>query len=197
VNLAPPRPRSVSIASWLLLGCAVLGAIDAAIAGFGLRHLTTAIDDLLALHFGTGQQINDELAELRGDLWYDCALAATSGLVLGVLGVAIRRPSRVARTIAWFVCLGLSVSLVIGLTASPENVVTVNPGDPAPLRHALGNLLFPWYPAVQSVVVGLEVVVLVTVLVRISQSASGDYYRKLRADVAPSTWGTLPDPSGK
>jgi hypothetical protein len=197
MNLAPPRPRSVTMASWLLLACAVVGAIDCAIAGLGLHHLGTATNELLALNFGSGQQIEDELSQLRGDLWYDTSLAAASGILLAVLGVAIRRPSRVARTIAWFVCLGLSISLVVGLTASPENVMTVNPSDPAPLRHALDNLLFPWYPAVQSAIAGLEIILLVVVLVRLSQATSGDYYRKLRADVAPSTWGALGDPSSR
>jgi hypothetical protein len=193
-HLRPPRPRPVNRASWLLLGIASFAALDTAVTGLTLRHFSAARDPFLAVA-GNGDQILQSLAELHGDLIYDIALAATSGLTLGVLGVAIRWPSRVARLITCCLAAFISIGLIIGYGARPENVIPVESTAPDEIRRAADSLLLSWYPAWQSIAAGLEIIGLVTVAALLMTSAAGDYYRPIRIDERVHRWSYQPGPS--
>jgi hypothetical protein len=190
-HLRPPRPRPVTLASWLLLGLATFAALDTAITASALRHFDGARDAFLGAA-GSGDQILQSLAELHGDLVYDTALAATSGLTLGVLGVAVRWPSRVARLIACCLAGIIAVALIIGYGASPENVVLVGSTAPAPIRHAAADLLLSWYPAWQSIAAGVEILAMITAAVLLMTSTAGDYYRRVRVDERTGLWSFHP-----
>ncbi|MEN3304783.1 MAG: hypothetical protein V7603_985, partial [Micromonosporaceae bacterium] len=78
-HLRPPRPRSVTLASWMLLGLATFAALDTAVTGWALRHFEGSRQAFMAAA-GGGDQILRSLSELHGDLVYDTVLATTSGL---------------------------------------------------------------------------------------------------------------------
>jgi hypothetical protein len=190
-HLRPPRPRPVTVASWLLLGLAAFAALETAVTASTLRHFAVGRDAFVAAA-GSGDQILSSLAELHGDLVYDTTLAVISGLVLGVLGVAVRRPSRFARLITCCVAGFIAVALIIGFGASPENVIPVESTSPAPVRQAAGALLYAWYPSWQSIVASLEILGLVGVAALLMTSTAGDYYRRLRIDERVGTWTFQP-----
>jgi hypothetical protein len=171
----------------LLLALATFAALDTAIAATALRHFELARDAFIA-QVGAGDQILQSLSEVRGDLTYDTALAATSGLTLGILGVAIRWPSRVARLITCCLAGFIAVGLIVGYGASPENVIPVDSAAPEQMRRAATNLLLSWYPACQSIVAALEILGLITVAVLLMSSTAGDYYRRVRVDERPARW---------
>jgi hypothetical protein len=181
----------VTLASWLLLGVATFAALETAITASTLRHFDGARDAFLAA-VGSGDQILQSLGELHGDLVYDTALAATSGLTFGVLGVAVRWPSRLARLITCCLAGFIAVALIIGYGASPENVIQIGSAAPQPVRHAAADLLLPWYPAWQSVAAGVEILAMITIVVLLMTSTAGDYYRRVRVDERTGLWTFQP-----
>jgi hypothetical protein len=119
---------------------------------------------------------------------YDVVLATASGLILGILGVAVRWPSRVARFITCCVAVFITVGLIISYGASPENVMDVSATAPQDIRDAANNLLLSWYPVWQSIAAGLEILGLVTAVALLVNSTSGDYFRHVRVDERPARW---------
>ncbi len=183
-------------ASWLLLGVASFAAVDTTTAALSLRHFNQGAGAYLATA-GNGEQVLRGLAELHGDFVYDTALAASSGVLFGLLGVLIRWPSRIIRFITCFLATTMSVALIVGYAASPENVLSGDVNQPEQIRRAAANLLLPWYPSWQSAAASVEIVALIAAVVLLLTQNSGDYYRKLQIDGRAGLWSFLPDASDR
>jgi hypothetical protein len=178
-HLRPPRPRSVLLASWLLPAVAAIAVLDAVVTVSALRRFAGARDAFVA---ATGVAYLPNLAELHFDLVYDTAIAATAGLTMGLLGIAVRQPSRLARLITCCLAGLITIALIVGFGASPENIIPIDSSAPAAVLHAKAGLLFPWYPAWQSIVAAIEIVMLISAVALLMLSSSGDHYRRLRID---------------
>jgi hypothetical protein len=189
-HLRPPCPASARLACWLLLTVAVLAALDTALAGLALRHLTGATETFLAQPNADDQV--PQLLRLHGDYLYDALLAAATGVALALLGVAILRPWRYARGVS-LGCAGLLIlALPLGYAVSTQDAPTIYPADPRVVQEATANLVLSWYPSWRLLSMVVEVTVLLIAVHELLTSEAHDYYRKLRADGQPGLWSFIP-----
>jgi hypothetical protein len=172
----PPRP--VALASVVLGAAAVLGLLDVIATLFAVDHLDEATPAFLSVM--AEADVDDAAAsveQIRAALGYNVAVAAGAVVILGVLAVAVRRRSRVARAAAWVAAAIAVYAFGCGLAGNPEIFTASNDARDV-VEQAWSRLLPGWYSIVRSLLTTGELLGVLVASLLLLRTTAGDFYRR-------------------
>jgi hypothetical protein len=184
-------PRTVRLASVLLLTCAAVAGLDALAGGVAMQHFQAAVPAYLKALGSAGVEDPTTVPELRAELRYNLIVAIAAALVFAALGWAVRRPRRLARRLTWCAAAVLLYSVAIGVAADPETQGRARATDPAEVRAAQENLLVAWYSNAHGATVILAVAAVAAAAWLLAGTSAGDFYRLRHQDGGPGLYTFL------
>jgi hypothetical protein len=175
-------PRAVTVASLLLAGTAVVGAVDAMVTWVAAGRVNDAAPGFLqAMAALDVKDAADWVAQVQGSLNYSLAVAAGAIVVFAVLAFVVRRRTQGARMAVWLAAVVAVYMFGIGLANSPENFSPPE-GSQAVVEQAWSVLLPGWYPTARSLLMTGELVTVVVASLLLLRTAAGEYYRSQVAE---------------
>jgi hypothetical protein len=187
------RPHSVRVASTLFAAAAGAGALTIFVLLLCFRTLASAQDNLYAVA-GVSDEVVHTVEVVGSDLRYQIVVAAATVLVGGLLAVGLRRPSPVARAVAFVSALAAGLAWACGVAVSTETRIQRQLGESPAVRDAYEALLPAWYPVVLSLATAATLGLLVAAAVALLRSSAAEYYRREARVLA--TYVPRPDAGG-
>ena len=170
-------PATVRRASLMIAGCAVLSAAGGVAAFAALHHLSLASVRYLGL---VGEEnlsaANDRVITVHGNVALHLVLSVAGILLLTPIAVAVRRPWRPARVLAWTAGLVLCAGLALAIPTGTDALLSGSPLDGAQVRAALGDLLPGWYPDVTTLLIAAQFGATIGFGVLLLRGPSGEFY---------------------
>ncbi|MEV4416790.1 hypothetical protein [Catellatospora sp. NPDC049609] len=182
--MAGRPPRTVSIASYLLVALAAVALTDVAVSVVALDRLAAEAPPFLASPLA-GQVADPRLVVevTEQGLRWNAVVAAIVAVVFGILGLLIRRPLATARNLVWAGGAVLLFVLSCGVTVNPDHAA---PADGLARWWAITELgLMPsWHAGVRGVLTTAELVLLILGCLQLLRPTARDHYRKQTAEVS-------------
>jgi hypothetical protein len=175
-------PRSVTVASLLLAGTAVVGAVDAMVTWVAAGRVNDAAPGFLQVMAALSvDDAADWVSQVQGALNYSLAVAAGAIVVFAVLALVVRRRTQAARMAVWIAAVVAVYLFGVGLANSPENFSPPD-GSQAVIEQAWSVLLPGWYPTARSLLITGELVTVVVASLLLLRTSAGEYYRRQVAE---------------
>ncbi|MEV4622350.1 hypothetical protein AB0J74_27000 [Asanoa sp. NPDC049573] len=175
-------PRSVTAASLLLTGTAVVAALDVAATWAAAGRVDDAAPTFLqAMTALAVEDAPDWIDRAKGALNYSVAVAAGAIVVFAVLAVLVRRRSNAARAAVWVGAVLAAFVFGVGLANSPENFSPPDGSSPV-IAQAWSVLLPGWYANTRSLLITGELLTVAVASLLLLRTSAKEFYRRQEAE---------------
>lgn len=186
---SPPVIRHIR---WLLAGIGALAAVDAVTSQIAARHMASAVDAFQAAATANGFDNSSVVTALSSGITSATTVGAAVTVVVPVLLIGLRRPSKPARIAAITAMILLVLNQLVGVAANP-NLFADAPAQTPPELAAAWNALLPaWYVWTHYALQAAMLLGAVVAGVKLSTENASEYFslRHLVTADDPRLWST-------